>query len=238
MGPLCSAEDPIVELVHFWAGPYRLEGELAYAEAAEVHGVALLAGPHPFLGGDMHNNVVRRLGDGLAERGIATLRFNYRGVGASQGPAIDVAGQLAQFWQTSRVAGEPDLAQDAAAAAVFLRTSVAEALPVALLGYSFGCTLLPQLAASDPAVPLVLVAPTIGKHDYTTFETLPNPLLVIAPADDFAADAGRVRQWFDRLSAPKLLHQELRDSHFFRGHEAWLAETVIAFLQEHWRRKP
>jgi hypothetical protein len=41
----------------------------------------VLAGPHPLLGGTLHNNVVRGLGDGPARGGLATLRFNYRGVG-------------------------------------------------------------------------------------------------------------------------------------------------------------
>ena len=71
----------VVESVRFSAGRYRLEGELAYPEAALPRGALVLAGPHPLLGGNMHNNVVRGLGDGLAQHGLATLRFNYRGVG-------------------------------------------------------------------------------------------------------------------------------------------------------------
>jgi alpha/beta superfamily hydrolase len=197
-----------------------------------------MAGPHPLLGGDMLNNVVQGLGDGLAECGLATLRFNYRGVGQSQGPPVDVAAQMAQFWQTSHVADEPYLAQDATAAAAFLRTSVGAALPWALVGYSFGCSLLPPVATSDAAAPLVLIAPTLGAHDYTAYQALANPMLVITSEDDFATDASQVRQWFDQLRAPRELVQERFDNHFFRGHEAWLVETIYAFLEGQWRGRP
>ncbi len=103
----------------------------------------MLAGSHPLLGGNMHNNVVRGLGDGLAEGGWATLRFNYRGVGRSEGPRVDVARHMAEFWQTSHVRGEMDLWQDVQAAVEFLRSVIDPALPLALIGYSFGCALLP-----------------------------------------------------------------------------------------------
>jgi alpha/beta superfamily hydrolase len=180
----------------------------------------------------MANNVVRALGDGLAQAGMVTLRFNYRGMGGSQGPALDLASHLAEFWHTSHVEEEVDFAEDAAAAAGFLRDTVGTDLPGALLGYSFGCSLLPPLARCDETAPLVLIAPTIGTHDYAAHETLPNPLLVIASENDFAVDAGRLRRWFERLRAPKRLLQAPLDNHFFRGHESWLVETVATFLQE------
>src|SRR5690349_2781214 len=73
----------VVETVQFTAGPYKLEGELAYSippfdlsadgdEGGRMRGGVVLAGSHPLLGGNMHNNVVRGLGDGLAEHGWAT----------------------------------------------------------------------------------------------------------------------------------------------------------------------
>src|ERR1700722_18050193 len=94
-----TASDAIVtETVRFDAGPFRLEGELVYPESAAPRGAVVIAGPHPLLGGDMHNNVVRGVADELAGRGLAALRFNYRGVGGSTGPAVDVASNIARFW--------------------------------------------------------------------------------------------------------------------------------------------
>jgi alpha/beta superfamily hydrolase len=224
----------IVETVAFRSGPYRLEGELAYSEGKRHLGTVLLAGPHPLLGGTMHNNVIGFLGESLAARGIPTLRFDYRGVGGSTGPPASRNEQIARFWQTSHITEELDFRLDLAAARAFLRDAVGPGLPLALLGYSFGASLLPYAGAGDET-PMILIAPTIGTHDYEVFRLLPNPHFLIAPEDDFATDAERVRQWFDRLTGPKRLVQARLDGHFFRGHEAWLAEAVFSFLLEHWR---
>ena len=78
--------------------------------------------------------------------------------------------------------------------------------------------------------PLVLIAPTVGTHDYGGFEGLTNPKLVVAPDGDFAAVAPRLLDWFDGLREPTQLVRPRLDSHFFRGHEDWLAGTVAAFL--------
>jgi alpha/beta superfamily hydrolase len=229
--PPVSDPPIIAEEVWFHSGPYRLQGELAYPEAGAPRGAALLAGPHPLLGGTMENNVVRSLGPGLAHRGLATLRFNYRGAGRSEGPPIDVARHMALFWETSHVPDEMELRHDVQAAADFLRGATAADLPLALVGYSFGCALLAQVAVEGPCV-RVLVAPTVGKHDYAPFESVKEPLLAIASEDDFAAGAAQVRNWFGRLPGPKELILERFDNHFFRGHEEWLADRVLRFLEE------
>jgi alpha/beta superfamily hydrolase len=226
--------ETVVELVRFRAGPYVLEGELAYPEDAAPRGCAVLAGSHPLLGGNMHNNVVRGLGDGLAGRGLATLRFNYRGVGGSEGPDVDVARHLAEFWETSHVAGEADHAQDLQGAVEFLRDAVGASAPLALVGYSFGCSLLPQMRLVESSPALVLLAPTPARHDYTPFLSVRAPVLVIASEDDFATDADVLRRWFDGLQPPKRLVLGNFDNHFFRGHEAWLVETVAEFLECCW----
>ncbi len=234
MPSLCPPEALVVESVRFAAGPYALEGELAYPEAASPAGAVVLAGPHPLLGGHMGNNVVRGLGDGLARRGLVTLRFNYRGVGGSEGPAVDTAAHLARFWQTSRVPDEAHHHDDLAAARDYLRSAAGADLSLALVGYSYGCSLLPSAAPLTRLSPLVLIAPTVGTHDYAGFEAVANPKLVIAPEGDFAADEPRLLRWFDGLREPKRLVRPRLDSHFFRGHEDWLAATVAAFLDRQW----
>jgi alpha/beta superfamily hydrolase len=198
--------------------------------------MVLLAGPHPLLGGSMHNNVVRGLGDGLARHGFATLRFNYRGVGGSEGPAGDVAASLAAFWQTSCGPDEPYYQADVNAACAFLRSAAGHDLPLGLVGYSFGCTLLPAaLPAGHGAAALVLVAPTVGAHDYAAFEAVDRPKLIVAPEGDFAADAGLLSAWFARLPGRKTLVRPRLDSHFFRGFEDWLVAMTGAFLDSAWR---
>lgn len=232
----CEPTSPTVaEDVLISGGPYSLQGRLAYLEVGEVRGVAVIAGPHPLLGGDLDNNVVRGVADGLAERGLATLRFNYRGVGRSEGPPRDVTRHLAQFWQTSHVADEMDLGRDVEAAVAWARRTVGPDVPLALIGYSFGCALLAHLRPDAPGLLRILIAPTVGKHDYDAFLSMQDPLLVIGSEDDFATDADRLRVWFDRLRAPAQLILRHLDNHFFRGHERWLAETLWDFLDSQWR---
>jgi alpha/beta superfamily hydrolase len=284
MPPHCPSDAPILESVGFPSGPHRLEGELAYGEADAPGGAVLIASPHPLLGGHMGNNVVRCLGDGLARRGYVTLRFNYRGVGGSEGPPVDTAAHLARFWETSRVPDEAHHRDDLAAALDFLRGAAGDGLPLAIAGYSYGCSLLPHAVARSPdratgpdrrspeasgageassetcgrpgwhgqetvpqragysvlatrysvLSPLVLIAPTVGTHDYGGFDGLTNPKLVVAPQGDFAADTGRLLDWFDGLREPKRLERPRLDSHFFRGFEDWLAATVAGFLDDQW----
>jgi uncharacterized protein len=228
-------EATVVEAVRFRAGPHRLEGELLYPESVAPMGAVVVANPHPLLGGDMHNNVVRGLTEGLAERGLIALRFNYRGVGRSEGPPVDVVGHLARFWETSHVPEEMDLQSDLEGAIAYLCASSPRCLPIAAVGYSFGCALLPRVSGAEDLDAMVLIAPTVAKHDYDPFLAMTRPLLVIAPEDDFATDATELRSWFGRLVAPRRLIPTRLDNHFFRGHEPWLAETVFDYLSDRWR---
>jgi alpha/beta superfamily hydrolase len=232
--PCAPEHATATEAVWFRSGAYRLHGELAYPEEGRARGAVVLAGPHPLLGGNMHNNVVRGLGDGLAQRGLLTLRFDYRGVGRSQGPQVDVARHLAEFWRTSHAPDEMDFAQDVQAAADFVRQAVA-GLPLALAGYSFGCALLPCIGPQEDLAALALVAPTVARHNYDAFLSVNCPLLVVASEDDFATDARRLDSWLDTLAMPRQLVRRQCDNHFFRGYEDWLAETVGRFLDGHWR---
>ncbi len=223
-------EAVIVEEVRFSAGPHDLHGELVYPETGQPIATAVLAGPHPLLGGSMHNNVVRALGDGLAGRGLATLRFNYRC--ASVGNSLP---RRTAFWQESRFEEEREFADDLNAAVAFLTDVVGPVPALALIGYSFGCRLLPGAVPTDRSTALVLIAPTVGTHDLEGFRTLPNPKLVIAPHGDFALDEEKFPDWYERLSGPKELVRPTLDGHFFRGCEDTVVEQVTAFLDRHWR---
>jgi alpha/beta superfamily hydrolase len=225
------SDEVVVECVRFAAGRFSLEGELAYPVSGRPTGAVVLAGPHPLLGGTRQNNVVAGLGDTLAARGLVTLRFDYR----DTEPGGQMAQRFAEFWQTSRSSGERDRVDDLRGAVDFLRSSVGP-LPLALVGYSFGCTLLPAVARSHGADVLILVAPAAGTHDLDGFEDLAQPRLVIAPCGDFAADEHKLLAWFERLSGPCELMRPWLDGHFFRGHEDWLADTVGSFIHRHWGR--
>jgi alpha/beta superfamily hydrolase len=160
---------------------------------------------------------------------LITLRFDYRGVGRSQGPTVDVARHLAEFWRTSHAAGEMEFWEDVQGAVDFVQQTV-PGLPLALVGYSFGCALLPFVRPQKELSALVLIAPTLAKHNYDAFLSVTSPLLVVASEDDFATDAQRLEDWFGTLAMPRQLIRQRCDNHFFRGHEDWLVETVFRFL--------
>jgi len=233
----------IEERVSFSGVAGQIEGMLAYPEHDEPQESLLIVGPHPMLGGDFENNVVRELADLFAERRCLTLRFNFRGVGQSDGAAILSTDNIAEFWARSRISDEQGFAEDTASAADFLITTFDQVSHV--VGYSFGAWLGSRWASesvnrrqSDEAPTtatdvrsVTLVAPTISQHDYSHMTRLNLPKLVIASSDDFAVPADDLRRQFADWSDPKELILEDVDNHFFRGHEAWLSDQVSTFLR-------
>ncbi len=127
-----------------------LEGVFRAGEDADAHG-AVIAPPHPLMGGSMDNPVVSEIGFACAKAGLASLRFNWRGVGASAG----------------RASGDPqDALVDYCAALDDLEQTVPP--PLIAAGYSFGAAA--AIAASDRTSvrSLVLVAPPPSMLDRAT----------------------------------------------------------------------
>jgi uncharacterized protein len=89
--------------------------------------------PHPLYGGTMHNKVVYRIARGLRRAGVVVLRFNFRGVGKSEGEHAHMAGEI----------------EDARAALDFLRERYPD-LPYALAGFSFGSRAIMTLGWAPP----------------------------------------------------------------------------------------
>jgi uncharacterized protein len=109
-----------------------LEGALALPERPAA-GV-VLCHPHPLYGGDMDNPVVGAAAEACAGLGLATLRFNFRGVGGSRGA-----------WDEGH--GEQE---DVRATLTLLRQRLPAATRLALAGYSFGASMSARVAASGP----------------------------------------------------------------------------------------
>jgi len=150
-------------------GEPSLEAALALPPGAPF-GV-VLCHPHPRYGGDMDSPVVVAAAEACARRGLATLRFNFRGVGASAGT-----------WDEGR--GEQD---DVRAALADLRRQLAAPARVALAGYSFGASMATAVAAGgEPLAGLALIAPplaTPGWHRPGPL-AIDGPLLVVAGSED------------------------------------------------------
>jgi len=164
---------------------------------------------------------------GLAEEGIVTLRFDYSGVGESDGAAVDVVGAMAQFWATGRSAHDPRMLDDVRCAAEWLRAHVR--LPLVLAGYSFGAHAM-QAALADDVVAAILISPTIRHHDFALVGGLPIPKLIVYGDNDFTATAEEVEAWVGCAARPRTAHRIPGGQHFYKGCEEILCRVCREFL--------
>ena len=192
--------------------------EALYLDSPAPHGLALLCHPNPVQGGTMMNKVVSTLQRTARDAGLITLRFNYRGVGASEG-SHDMG------------TGEVD---DALAAANWLRARHPD-LPITLLGFSFGGFVAASLggrleAQGEHLARLLMVAPAVMR--LRDEDSLPHacPLTIIQPETDEVIDPQLVYDWSKNLSRPHELLKVAECGHFFHGKLPELKELVLPRL--------
>ena len=141
-------------------------------------GGAVIAPPHPEYGGSLENPVVNEIAYGLHKVDTPSLRFNWRGVGASQGV---VTGDL-----------EAAAADYRAALSVLVETT---GPPVFACGYSFGAAAALRVAREEPRISrLILVAPPVPLLDAGGIAALDRPLHVIVGSQDEFATAARLSE--------------------------------------------
>jgi alpha/beta superfamily hydrolase len=192
--------------------------EALFLEVPDARGVALICHPNPVQGGSMLNKVVSTLQRTARDAGLATLRFNYRGVGASAG-IHDMA------------SGEVD---DAEAVARWLRTQYPH-LPLTLIGFSFGGFVAASLGGrlenqGVELVQLFMVAPAVTR--LTADTPLPQrcPLTLIQPEDDEVISPQAVYDWSAAQERPHELLKVAECGHFFHGKLTDLKTLVLPRL--------
>jgi alpha/beta superfamily hydrolase len=150
-------------------------------------GVAVVAAPHPEYGGSLDNPVVNDLAHAFFKEGLASLRFNWRGVGASQG----------------RVTGDPSVGEvDYRAAVDHVAEAQAQAQPITAAGYSFGAAVAIRSALHDARLRrLVLVAPPERMLETLPLQKLGLPICVIVGGRDPFAPVDSLLESFDLPNA-------------------------------------
>jgi alpha/beta superfamily hydrolase len=179
----------------------------------------VIAHPHPLYGGDMDNPVVVRVAEVCTQLGLAALRFNFRGVGASGGQHD--GGRAEQH--------------DVDAALATLRGALDAPRTAILAGYSFGALVVARVAAREPGLAgVLLIAPPIATVGAATFDALRDsatPTLVVSGARDAycpqPALESLIRQW----AAATMAIIDGAD-HFFFGKLYPLGETVRRWLRD------
>jgi len=144
-----------------------------------------IASPHPALGGSMSVPAVAELAWALTRAGFPTLRFDYRGVGASQGRSRHSAGE-------GRIDDVSDEAADLRAAVEQLVQSTGAAGACAV-GYSFGAAVALQAAEDALVERLVLVAPPTTLCDFSALRRLRKPVLAVCAHHDPLCDRTRLQ---------------------------------------------
>ena len=198
----------------FRSGDLSLEA-LFHRPRAALFPAVVVCHPHPLFGGDMHNSVIVAVCEALVDAGIGALRFNFRGVGRSQGRFADGIGER----------------EDVVAALTYLRDlEGVDQAKVGIVGYSFGAAVALLAADEHTAVLVGISPPSIGSAvprlavGCATF-------LVAGDRDD-VAPAG----WLTALAGAIGPHCRVEvvpgADHFWWGHEHKLAEAVAAFLRD------
>jgi len=196
--------------VKFESGTLTLEGLLAVPAKAAV--AAVVCHPHPQSGGSMYNNVVEAILDALWALDYATLRFNFRGVGASQGAFADGVGEVL----------------DAVAAVKFLAgQQFAGEGRMLLAGYSFGA-MVGLRAGLDLAEvgTLIAVAPAIGMVDLSFVVGTDKRVILVAGDGDPYCPVAQLRALHKKLTGPSALKVIKGADHFFGGCEAELTRAI------------
>lgn len=181
--------------------------------SSERRGVGLVCHPHPLGGGTMHNKVVFRAAAGLVDAGLATLRFNFRGVGASTGEHNEIEGGI----------------EDVRNALNYLASTFPDE-SITLAGFSFGSRVGMAVGMSDDRVArLISIGTPVDKYaDYEFLTDVRKPILFIHGENDEFGSAMNLRKLVDEVS--KNADTELvifpNCGHFFDEHLNELREAV------------
>lgn len=194
----------------------KLESLLEYDANAEAQLTSLVCHPHPLYGGTMHNKVVYRAAKAALSHGFPTLRFNFRGVGESEGTFADSIGER----------------EDVRAALDYLEERFPQP-PICVMGFSFGAAVGLAVGATDPrVVALVGLALPTESLDFDFLANLRKPTLIVQGTLDQYSSRRKVESLFAALEGPKRLHWVEGAEHFFAGKLAEVQDVIAAFLGE------
>jgi alpha/beta superfamily hydrolase len=176
-----------------------LEAATALPEPGTARdGVAVICHPHPLHGGSMRNKVVTMIARSLRELGLATVVFNFRGVGASAGEYDDGVGET----------------EDLISAATWAQQARPESA-LWLAGFSFGSYVAARAAARLPVRQMISVAPPVSRWDFSGLASPLCPWLVIQGETDEIVDPQAVYTWVAAQPEPPTLTRMPDTGHFF-----------------------
>ena len=198
--------------VTFISNRLEIEGRLA---AGDYPKGAVITHPHPLYGGDMHNNVVAAVSRTYQRIGCTTLRFNFRGVGNSQGNYDDGIGEQ----------------EDVRAAVAYLADSGIRQIHLA--GYSFGAW-VNALAVNDGLKidNMIMVSPPVAFIDFKSISNLSSLKLILTGSRDDIAPAAMVEKLYPAWSPTAKFEVIGGADHFYGGYQDKLEAVLANYLAQ------
>ncbi|HIC27922.1 MAG TPA: alpha/beta fold hydrolase [Rhodospirillales bacterium] len=206
--------------VNFNGPDGRLEGRYHPSNRPQAP-LALLLHPHPQHGGTMNNKIIYKLYQTFTKRGFSTLRFNFRGVGRSQGQFDNGQGELS----------------DAASALDWMQTQNPNTRSCWIAGFSFGAWVAMQLMMRRPEIDgFISIAPPASQHDFSFLAPCPASGMIIHGDKDEVVPQSSVDKLAQKLQKQKNIKIDYRivegSDHFFIHHLDPLNEQVEGYLDK------
>ena len=190
----------------------RLEAILE--EPPDVRAAVVFAHPHPQYGGTMHTKVVYQGAKAFARIGCAVLRFNFRGVGTSEGAWDDGRGEMADF-----------------RAALDVMRSRYPDVPLWVAGMSFGAWIALTAGANDDRVTtLVGVAPPLSRYYFEKTKTSAKPKFFIQGERDEICPLKEMYSFYSQCRDPKELVVIDAADHLFDGKVLEVGDAIEDLL--------
>ncbi len=198
----------------------RIEGRYHHQKTPNSP-VALVLHPHPQFGGTMNNPVTYALFQSFVNRGFSVLRFNFRGVGRSQGAFDAGIGELS----------------DAAAALDWLQSQNPDAPQCWIGGFSFGAWIAMQVLMRRPEIEgFISVAPPANMYDFTFLAPCPSSGIIIQGKADEVVTPPAVQKLVDKLKTQRHItidHVEIDGAnHFFESEMPEMMGAVDSYLDK------
>ena len=196
----------------------RLEGRFHKSDQPNAP-LAVVLHPHPQFGGTMNNRIVYQLFHAFVDRNFSVLRFNFRGVGRSQGAFDHGIGELS----------------DAAASLDWLQSFNNNAVYCWVAGFSFGAWIGMQLLMRRPEIyGFLSIAPPANMYDFAFLAPCPSAGLILHGRSDQVVPENDVAKLHERLAAQRGLDIRYREiegaNHFFDGHIDEMTKEVEDYL--------
>ncbi len=194
----------------------RLEALLDFPADGAATGSALVCHPHPQQGGTMHNKVAHTLARAFARSGMRALRFNFRGVGDSEGHYDEGNGELADALACEHYLKERWPGED-----------------IWISGFSFGAAIAIRSAVEAAPKGLVSVAPAVYRFANQLDGQPECPWLIVHGDADEVVAVDETVEWINGLAPGPELQVFPETGHFFHGKLNELREAVMGFVARH-----